>query len=122
MHAMSDSTQFEAVCPLCNGRIDFPGEIAGRPSECPQCGKWVTLPSVEAFASSSLKLAEPELAVAEGEVEGGSEHTAALDLRLSGVPKPLRAAMESELDPGERPVWIGQPAPNRMAVATIPLV
>jgi hypothetical protein len=43
-------------------------------------------------------------------------------LDVSMLPHRLRAMIESELQPGERIDWLGQPLPGRLAIATLPIV
>ncbi|HEX5056540.1 MAG TPA: hypothetical protein VFX02_08590 [Gammaproteobacteria bacterium] len=43
-------------------------------------------------------------------------------LDVSMLPRGLRTVIESELQPGERIDWLGQPLPGRMAFAALPAV
>jgi predicted RNA-binding Zn-ribbon protein involved in translation (DUF1610 family) len=62
---MGDETYSKCACQHCNGRIEFPAEVAGSQVTCPHCGQetmLTTVPSAKTATPSPRAVAKPKSA------------------------------------------------------------
>jgi hypothetical protein len=91
---MSESAFKKTTCRHCGVNVEYPEEAEGQTANCPQCGKFISLPKSypalpqSSFSESALELRAPEFVNEPKDVRTTEGEYVFLRAKAEGVPKP----------------------------------